>query len=148
MKLQRKVKTRGVSIVPLSMYFTPKGLVKIEIAIVKGKREYGHSQNCTVDSHLFERIFSVRFLYYPRFDIACQRDSIKATSSACFRKSCGNDWWIRKHPWNRNISTNRNIDISFSGNVRFLCMPDQSSFCMRQSIYAEEWALNTMLYKY
>lgn len=44
LKLDRKVKTRGVTIVPLRMYFTKKGIVKIEIALAKGKREYEKKQ--------------------------------------------------------------------------------------------------------
>jgi SsrA-binding protein len=40
MKLDKKVKTRGVTIVPLRMYFNKKGTAKIEIALAKGKREY------------------------------------------------------------------------------------------------------------
>ena len=44
MKLDKKVKTRGFSIVPLRMYFNKKGRVKIEIAIAKGKREYEKKQ--------------------------------------------------------------------------------------------------------
>jgi len=43
-KMDRKVRTRGVTIVPLRLYFTPKGLVKVEIAIVKGKRLYDKKQ--------------------------------------------------------------------------------------------------------
>ena len=43
-KLDRKVKTRGVTIIPLRMYFTTKGRVKIEIAMVKGKRAYDKKQ--------------------------------------------------------------------------------------------------------
>lgn len=44
MKLDRKVKTRGVSIIPLRMYFNKKGIVKIEIALARGKREYEKRQ--------------------------------------------------------------------------------------------------------
>jgi SsrA-binding protein len=44
MKLDKKVKTRGFSIVPLRMYFNEKGRVKVEIAIAKGKREYQKKQ--------------------------------------------------------------------------------------------------------
>ena len=43
-KLDRKVKTRGVTIIPLRMYFTSKGRVKIEIDMVKGKRTYDKKQ--------------------------------------------------------------------------------------------------------
>jgi len=48
-KLDRKVKTRGITIVPLRMYLTPKGLVKVEIAIVKGKRLYDKKQKIKDD---------------------------------------------------------------------------------------------------
>jgi SsrA-binding protein len=44
LKLDRKVKTKGVTIIPLRMYFTTKGRVKIEIALVKGKRAYDKKQ--------------------------------------------------------------------------------------------------------
>jgi SsrA-binding protein len=44
LKLDNRVKTRGVSIIPLRMYFTAKGLVKIEIALAKGKRVYDKKQ--------------------------------------------------------------------------------------------------------
>jgi SsrA-binding protein len=44
LKLDRKVKSRGVSIIPLRMYFTTRGRVKIEIALAKGKRAYDKKQ--------------------------------------------------------------------------------------------------------
>ncbi len=44
LKLDNKVKTRGVTIVPLRMFFTDKGLIKIEIALARGKREYDKKQ--------------------------------------------------------------------------------------------------------
>lgn len=44
LKLDKKVKTRGISIVPLRMYFNKKGKIKIEIAMAKGKREYEKKQ--------------------------------------------------------------------------------------------------------
>jgi len=43
-KMDKKIKTRGVAIIPLKMYFNPKGRVKIEIAISKGKRAYDKKQ--------------------------------------------------------------------------------------------------------
>lgn len=43
-KLDKKVKTKGVTIVPLRMYFTLKGKVKIEIATAKGKHSYDKKQ--------------------------------------------------------------------------------------------------------
>lgn len=44
LKMDNKVKTRGVTIVPLKMFFNDKGLAKIEIAIAKGKRVYDKKQ--------------------------------------------------------------------------------------------------------
>ncbi len=43
-KLEQKVKNKGVSIIPLKMYFTPKGYIKLEIGIAKGKRSYEKKQ--------------------------------------------------------------------------------------------------------
>ncbi len=43
-KLDRKIKTRGVTIIPLRMYFSSKGKVKLEIALAKGKRLYDKKQ--------------------------------------------------------------------------------------------------------
>ncbi len=43
-RLDQKVKTRGFSIIPLQVYLTDKGLFKIEIALVRGKREYEKKQ--------------------------------------------------------------------------------------------------------
>ena len=39
-----KVRAKGVTIVPLQMHFTPKGIVKIEIGLAKGRREYEKKQ--------------------------------------------------------------------------------------------------------
>jgi len=43
-RLDQKVKTRGFSIIPLQVYMTDKSLFKIEIALVRGKREYEKKQ--------------------------------------------------------------------------------------------------------
>jgi SsrA-binding protein len=43
-RLDQKVKERGFSIVPLQLYFTPQGMVKIEIALVRGKRAFEKKQ--------------------------------------------------------------------------------------------------------
>jgi len=43
-KLDQKVKTRGVSIIPLQLFFSDRGLIKAEIALAKGKREYEKKQ--------------------------------------------------------------------------------------------------------
>jgi SsrA-binding protein len=44
MKLERRVKARGVTIVPMRMFFNVKGYVKVEIGTAKGKREYEKKQ--------------------------------------------------------------------------------------------------------
>jgi len=36
---------KGVSLVPLSLFFNNDGRVKVEIALVKGKREYDKRQS-------------------------------------------------------------------------------------------------------
>jgi SsrA-binding protein len=43
-RLDHKVRERGFSIVPLQVFFTNKGLIKVEIALVRGKREYEKKQ--------------------------------------------------------------------------------------------------------
>ena len=43
-RLDQKVKERGFSIVPLQVLLTDKGLIKVEIALVRGKREYEKKQ--------------------------------------------------------------------------------------------------------
>lgn len=43
-RLDQKVRARGFSIVPLQVFLTDKGLVKVEIALVRGKREYEKKQ--------------------------------------------------------------------------------------------------------
>lgn len=39
-KLKRQVETKGNAIIPLKLYFTPKGLAKLEIGVAKGKKKY------------------------------------------------------------------------------------------------------------
>ena len=39
LKLSQKIQTKGLTLVPLSAY-TRKGLVKIEVGLVKGKKQY------------------------------------------------------------------------------------------------------------
>ena len=39
-KLQSKVKERGFTIISLSMFVTDRGLAKLEIALVTGKKNY------------------------------------------------------------------------------------------------------------
>jgi len=40
LKLSKKVEEKGLTIVPLSLYFNKKGIAKVEIALVKGKKLY------------------------------------------------------------------------------------------------------------
>ena len=44
-KLQRDVQTKGITIVPVNLYTTDKGLVKLTIAVAKGKHTYDKSQS-------------------------------------------------------------------------------------------------------
>ena len=44
-KLQRDVQTNGITIVPVNLYTTDKGLVKLTIAMAKGKHTYDKSQS-------------------------------------------------------------------------------------------------------
>ncbi|MBV8939229.1 MAG: SsrA-binding protein SmpB [Alphaproteobacteria bacterium] len=39
-KLMGRVKTRGVTLVPLSLYFNSRGLAKVRLALATGKKEY------------------------------------------------------------------------------------------------------------
>ena len=39
-KLEKKAKERGFTIVPLSLFLNSKGLVKIDIALARGKRQF------------------------------------------------------------------------------------------------------------
>lgn len=48
-KLDKKVKNRGITIIPLQLFFTPKGLVKVEIALAKGKHSYDKKQKLKED---------------------------------------------------------------------------------------------------
>ncbi len=43
-KLDKRVKNRGLTIIPLRMYFNKDGKVKVEIALAKGKRSYDKKQ--------------------------------------------------------------------------------------------------------
>jgi len=38
--LESKIKESGLTIVPLRLYLNDKGLAKLEIALVRGKKEY------------------------------------------------------------------------------------------------------------
>ena len=44
-KLQRDVQTKGITIVPVNLYTNDKGLVKLTIAMAKGKHTYDKSQS-------------------------------------------------------------------------------------------------------
>jgi SsrA-binding protein len=44
-KLQRDVQTKGITIVPVNLYTNDKGLVKLTIAVAKGKHTYDKSQS-------------------------------------------------------------------------------------------------------
>lgn len=44
-KIIGTLKTRGTTIVPLSIYFNKKNIAKVEIAIVRGKKEYDKRQS-------------------------------------------------------------------------------------------------------
>jgi len=39
-RLKRSIETKGLTLVPLRLYFTDRGKVKVEIGIAKGKRQY------------------------------------------------------------------------------------------------------------
>ncbi len=43
-KLNKKVQTSGMTIVPLRLYINERGLAKLEIALVKGKKEFDRRQ--------------------------------------------------------------------------------------------------------
>ena len=43
-KIHSKVKERGLTIIPLKVYLNGKGLIKVEIALAKGKRKYEKKQ--------------------------------------------------------------------------------------------------------
>jgi SsrA-binding protein len=43
-RLDQKVRARGFSIIPLQVFLNDRGLVKVEIALVRGKREYEKKQ--------------------------------------------------------------------------------------------------------
>lgn len=40
LKLQQQTDRKGYSLIPLSMYFNPKGRVKVEVGVCRGKKEY------------------------------------------------------------------------------------------------------------
>ena len=40
LKLQQQADPKGYSLIPLSMYFNPKGRVKVEVGVCRGKKAY------------------------------------------------------------------------------------------------------------
>jgi len=48
-KLIGKLKTKGVTIIPLSLYFNKKNLAKIEIGVAKGKKLYDKRESIKND---------------------------------------------------------------------------------------------------
>jgi SsrA-binding protein len=46
---QSRIVEKGISIVPLSLYFSDNGWLKAELALVKGKREYDKRQTLKTD---------------------------------------------------------------------------------------------------
>lgn len=43
--LEGRVRQQGLTLVPLRVYFTPRGLAKVEIALARGKRRYDKRQS-------------------------------------------------------------------------------------------------------
>lgn len=52
-KLQRQSQDKGYTIVPLRVYFTDRGIAKVEIALAQGKRQY--DKRATIASRDTER---------------------------------------------------------------------------------------------
>lgn len=44
-KLEKKIKERGFSLIPISLFTNSKGLVKIDIALARGKRQFDKRQS-------------------------------------------------------------------------------------------------------
>lgn len=40
LKLKKSVDTKGVTLIPLQLYFTSRGKIKVELGVAKGKRQY------------------------------------------------------------------------------------------------------------
>ncbi|HDP67819.1 MAG TPA: SsrA-binding protein SmpB [Candidatus Marinimicrobia bacterium] len=40
LKLKKSVDTKGVTLIPLQLYFTNRGKIKVELGVAKGKRQY------------------------------------------------------------------------------------------------------------
>jgi SsrA-binding protein len=52
-KLNKKVKATGLTIVPTVIYINEKGLIKVEVCLAKGKKEYDKRQ--TIKTREYER---------------------------------------------------------------------------------------------
>ena len=46
-KIRTKIEQRGFTLVPLRIYFSSKGLAKIELAVARGKRQYDKRETIT-----------------------------------------------------------------------------------------------------
>ena len=44
-RLIGKTQEKGLTLIPMKVYFTPKGKVKIELALARGKRKYDKRQS-------------------------------------------------------------------------------------------------------
>jgi SsrA-binding protein len=44
-KIQKKVKEKGLTVIPVNMFINKKGLCKVTIAIAKGKKLYDHRED-------------------------------------------------------------------------------------------------------
>lgn len=59
-KLIGQIKTAGITVVPLSVYFNDKGLAKTKIAVVKGKKLY--DKRATIKQREWDRSLSIRYM--------------------------------------------------------------------------------------
>jgi SsrA-binding protein len=50
-KIRPQVEQKGVTLVPLSIYFNSRGLAKVELAVVTGKKEYDKRQELRKRDH-------------------------------------------------------------------------------------------------
>jgi SsrA-binding protein len=51
LKLFRKVKEKGFTIIPLQLFINDKGLAKLEIGLAKGKKEYDKRETLKLKDH-------------------------------------------------------------------------------------------------
>jgi len=49
--MQPQAEQKGVTLVPLSVYFNARGLAKVELALVTGKREFDKRQELRKRDH-------------------------------------------------------------------------------------------------